>query len=232
VLKNITLRFEPRTVTALVGTSGSGKSTLLRMLIGLDVPDQGRVLVDENALLPGQHLALRRTVGYVTQDGGLFPHLTVRDNLALLPGYLHWRQIDIDARIAELAVRMQLPAVLLQRFPAELSGGQRQRAAVIRALMIQPVALLLDEPLGALDPVIRFDLQEQLQQEFAQLGGTVILVTHDLEEAAFLASRIVLLHEGEIVQDGTPDRLFEHPANAFVEKFVHARRSLSARLPA
>jgi osmoprotectant transport system ATP-binding protein len=231
VLKHITLCFEPGTVTALVGTSGSGKSTLLRMLIGLDVPDEGHVLVNGYPLLATQRLALRRTVGYVTQDGGLFPHLSIRDNLALLPRYLRWRQTAIDTRIDELAARVQLPETILRRFPAELSGGQRQRAAVIRALMIQPQALLLDEPLGALDPVIRFELQEQLHQEFARLAGTVILVTHDLEEAAFLAQRIVLLHDGEIVQDGAPDEVFQRPANAFVEKFVHARRSL-LRLPA
>ncbi len=225
-LNDINLRFEPGSVTALIGTSGSGKSTLLRLLIGLDRPDSGRVLVDGEPLLPDEHAALRRRVGYVTQDGGLFPHLTARDNLALLPRYLGWTPQRIDARAQELAARMQLPPDLLKRYPAELSGGQRQRVAVMRALMTNPDALLLDEPLGALDPVVRFDLQEQLRQVFAAYANTVILVTHDLAEAAFLASRLVLIHDGRVVQDGTPGDFLAHPADAFVRRFIGAHREL------
>ena len=225
-LDGVSLRFEPGSTTALIGTSGSGKSTLLRLLIGLDLPDTGRVLVDGRPLLPQQHLALRRRVGYVTQDGGLFPHLSARDNLALLPRFLGWNAARIDARAQELAARMQLPPELLRRYPAELSGGQRQRIAVMRALMTDPDALLLDEPLGALDPVVRHDLQEQLHQVFAAYDKTVILVTHDLPEAAFLAGRLVLIHEGRVVQDGTPHDLVAHPADAFVRRFVGAQREL------
>jgi osmoprotectant transport system ATP-binding protein len=196
------------------------------MLIGLDWPDSGRILVGGKPLLPAGRLALRRRVGYVTQDGGLFPHLRARDNLALLPRHLGWRAARIDARAAELAERMQLAPDLLQRFPAELSGGQRQRVAMMRALMTDPAALLLDEPMGALDPLVRFDLQEQLRQLFATLTCTVVLVTHDIAEAAFLASRLVLLHDGAVVQDGAPQEFFSHPADAFVRRFVSAHREL------
>ncbi|MFI4980698.1 MAG: ATP-binding cassette domain-containing protein [Nevskiales bacterium] len=225
-LDNVSLRFEPGSVTALIGSSGAGKSTLLRMLIGLDWPDAGQVTVDGRPLLPDGRMALRRRVGYVTQDGGLFPHLSARDNLALLPRHLGWSAAKIDARAQELAGRMQLPQDLLRRFPAELSGGQRQRVAVMRALMTDPAALLLDEPLGALDPVVRFDLQEQLRQVFADVASTVVLVTHDLPEAAFLASRLVLLHQGVVIQDGSPEKLFAHPANDFVRRFINAHRDL------
>lgn len=225
-LKDVSLRFEAGTVTALIGTSGSGKSTLLRMLIGLDLPESGRVVADGRPLAPSDRLLLRRRVGYVTQDGGLFPHLTVRDNLALLPRHLGWRPAAIDARAGELAGRMQLPVELLGRYPAQLSGGQRQRVAVMRALMTDPDALLLDEPLGALDPVVRFDLQEQLRQVFTAFSNTVILVTHDIAEAAFLAGRLVLMRNGEVVQDGPPEDFFTRPANEFVRRFVNAHREL------
>jgi osmoprotectant transport system ATP-binding protein len=228
-LKDVSLRFEVGTVTALIGTSGSGKSTLLRMLIGLDWPDGGQVMVEDKPLLPDERLLLRRRVGYVTQDGGLFPHLTARDNLALLPRHLGWRPGAIDARADELAGRMQLPVEMLRRYPAELSGGQRQRVAVMRALMTDPDALLLDEPLGALDPVVRFDLQEQLRQVFTTFSNTVILVTHDIAEAAFLAGRLVLMRNGEVVQDGPPEDFFTRPANEFVRRFVSAHRELPTR---
>ena len=225
-LKRVNLHFAPGTVTSLIGTSGSGKSTLLRLLIGLDRPDSGRVLVDGKPLLRDGHLTLRRRVGYVTQDGGLFPHLTARGNLALLARHLGWQPDRIAARAGELAARMQLSPDVLQRYPAELSGGQRQRVAMMRALMTNPDALLLDEPLGALDPVVRFDLQEQLRQVFAGYANTVVLVTHDLAEAAFLASRLMLIHDGVVVQDDTPENVLARPADAFVRRFIGAQRQL------
>ena len=230
-LNQLSLRLEAGSVTALIGTSGSGKSTLLRMLIGLDWPDSGSILVEQKPLLPAGRLALRRRVGYVTQDGGLFPHLSARDNLALLPRHLGWNAAAIDARACELAERMQLAPDTLRRYPAELSGGQRQRIAVMRALMTDPAALLLDEPLGALDPLVRFDLQEQLRQVFLSLSCTVVLVTHDIAEAAFLARRLVLLRHGAIVQDGTPEDFFNRPADDFVRRFVGAHRELPRLAP-
>jgi osmoprotectant transport system ATP-binding protein len=222
----VSLDFPAGSVTALIGGSGSGKSSLLRMLIGLDRPDQGRVLVEGRPLLPSGRMALRRRVGYVTQDGSLFPHLSARDNLALLPRSLGWPRARIDARARELAAQMQLEPELLRRFPAELSGGQRQRVSILRALMLDPAALLLDEPLGALDPLVRYDLQEQLRQLFAAARRTVVVVTHDLAEAVFLAPRLVLIRDGCVVQDGTPQDFVDRPADEQVRRFVRARREL------
>lgn len=225
------LEFAAGSVTALIGGSGSGKSSLLRMLIGLDRPDEGRVLVEGQSLLPAARMALRRRVGYVTQDGSLFPHLSARDNLALLPRSLGWPRARIDARAQELAAQMQLPPELLRRYPAELSGGQRQRVSIMRALMAEPAALLLDEPLGALDPMVRYDLQEQLRQLFGTARRTVVIVTHDLGEAAFLAPRLVLIRDGTVVQDGPPRNFVEHPADERVRRFVGARRELPGTQP-
>jgi osmoprotectant transport system ATP-binding protein len=223
---DVSVEFAARTVNAIIGTSGSGKSTVLRLLLGLEWPERGRILVDGHPLVRAERLLLRRRVGYVIQDGGLFPHLTARDNLALLPRYLGWHASAIDARATELAALMQLSAGLLGHYPGELSGGQRQRVAVMRALMTDPPALLLDEPLGALDPLVRFELQDQLRQLFTTLGKTVIIVTHDLPEAAFLAPRLLLMRNGRIVQDGNLEDLLEHPADEFVRRFVVAQRTL------
>jgi osmoprotectant transport system ATP-binding protein len=223
-LDDLTLRFPTGTVTAVIGSSGSGKSTLLRLLLGLELPDTGLVRVDGEAVSATNRLALRRHIGYVIQEGGLFPHLNVRDNLALLPRHLNWSRARIDARALELAELVEIPGSALTRFPSELSGGQRQRVAVMRALMTDPPAMLLDEPLGALDPLVRFDLQERLRQLFHVLGKTVVLVTHDLPEAAFIAPRLVLLRAGRVVQDAAAPELYERPADEFVRRFVAAYR--------
>jgi osmoprotectant transport system ATP-binding protein len=196
------------------------------MLLGLEWPDSGRIIVDHEVLTRADRLALRRRIGYVIQDGGLFPHLRVRDNLALLPRHLRWSRSRIDARADELRDLMQLPPDVFARYPGELSGGQRQRVAVMRALMTDPPALLLDEPLGALDPLVRFELQERLRELFRAMHKTVIVVTHDLAEAAYLAPRLVLMQHGHIVQDGSASDYAQHPANDFVRRFVTAQRSM------
>lgn len=224
ILESLTLQFAAGSVSAILGASGAGKSTLLRLLLGLEWPDRGQVCIDGTVLQPSQRLAVRRRIGYVIQEGGLFPHLTVQGNLALLPRYLGWSRERIRARAAELSELMHLPSSLLARFPAELSGGQRQRVAVMRALMSDPPALLLDEPLGALDPVVRDELQERLGALFRSLSKTVLIVTHDLPEAAVLADRLLLLHEGRILQDGPARQWLEQPANEFVRRFVAAQR--------
>jgi len=224
ILQRLTLRFPAGGVSAILGESGAGKSTLLRLLLGLDWPERGQVLIDGVALQPARRLAVRRQIGYVIQEGGLFPHLTALGNLALLPRYLGWSGERIRARAAELAELMALPAALLMRFPAELSGGQRQRVAVMRALMSDPPALLLDEPLGALDPLVRDELQQRLAALFRSLAKTVLIVTHDLAEAAVLADRLLLLHQGRIVQDGPARQWLEQPADDFVRRFVAAQR--------
>lgn len=225
-LENIQLQFAAGSTTALIGSSGSGKSTILRLLLGLEWPDRGTVRVNGDVLDPRHVLALRRRVGYVIQDGGLFPHLTALGNLSLLPRYLGWDAQRIRARVDALATLTNLPSSTLARFPAELSGGQRQRVALMRGLMADPDALLLDEPLGALDPIVRHDLQDELKQIFNELGKTVIVVTHDLAEAAWFADRLVLLRRGVVVQDGSLDDFRHRPADPFVERFVDAERRL------
>jgi len=225
-LDQVSLRFPAGSVTALIGSSGSGKSTLLRVLLGLEWPDQGYVQVDGHVLERTQVLELRRRVGYVIQDGGLFPHLTALGNLALLPHHLGWSRDRIRARAEELVALTHLPPSALERYPAELSGGQRQRVALMRGLMLDPGALLLDEPLGALDPIVRHELQDELKQIFDQLGKTVIVVTHDIAEAAWFADRIVLMRQGRVVQDGRLEDLRLRPADPFVTRFVEAQRTL------
>jgi osmoprotectant transport system ATP-binding protein len=225
-LDDVTLGFPAGSTTALIGSSGSGKSTLLRILLGLEWPDRGQVRVDGRVLEQARVLELRRRVGYVIQDGGLFPHLTALGNLALLPHHLGWSRDRIRQRAEELAALAHLPPDALERYPAELSGGQRQRVALMRGLMLNPGALLLDEPLGALDPIVRHELQDELKHIFEQLGKTVIVVTHDIAEAAWFADRIVLFRRGKVVQDGRLEDLRQRPVDPFVTHFVEAQRTL------
>ncbi len=209
-------------VTALIGPSGCGKSTLIRTVLALIEPDEGRVTVDGEAVNPRSAESVRRKVGYVIQDGGLFPHLTARENVTLMARFL--RRDGIDARLGELTDLTRLPKDALDRYPNELSGGQRQRVGLMRALMLQPKVLLLDEPLGALDPLVRASLQEDLKRVFGEQGLTVLLVTHDMGEAAYLADRIVLMRDGKIVQQGALDDFRERPAEPFVTEFMNAQR--------
>ena len=212
------------TITALIGPSGAGKSTLLRMLNGLVWPDSGVVRFRGEPLPRDGLPAVRRQIGYVVQGGALLPHLDARENVALVARWLGWEEARIAARIDELAAVGRLPREALRRFPRQLSGGQAQRVSLMRALMLDPEVLLLDEPLGALDPMTRFELQEDLRDAFTRLGKTVVLVTHDLAEAAFLARRTVLLREGRVVQEGTVEELARSPADEFVARFVRAQR--------
>ena len=229
-LDGVDLHIDAAATTALIGPSGAGKSTVLRMLIGLDWPDRGVVRFDGEPLRRERLLEQRRRIGYVIQEGGLFPHLTAADNVALVARVLRWPTEKIAERSRELARLCALPDGLLQRYPAELSGGQRQRVGLVRALMLDPSVLLLDEPLGALDPVIRHELQAQMRELFATLGKTVVLVTHDVAEAAWLADTLVLLRAGRIVQQGSARELVESPADPFVAQFMTAQRSLDEAL--
>ncbi len=206
--------------TALLGPSGCGKSTLLRSVVGLVTPRAGTLELDAAPLT--DFAAARQRLGYVIQEGGLFPHLTAGDNVALMARHLGWDEARIAARRQELAALTQLPEPLLLRFPRELSGGQRQRVALMRALMLDPDLLLLDEPLGALDPLIRADLQRELRAIFERLGKTVLLVTHDLVEARRLADRVVLMKDGRVVQAGPLAELEAQPAAPFVIRFLAA----------
>jgi osmoprotectant transport system ATP-binding protein len=228
VLGPIDLELPRGATTALVGPSGSGKSTLLRLLVGLIAPDRGTLRFSGKELSTADFATLRHRVGYVIQDGGLFPHLTAYDNLALLPRHLGWPPQRVRARVDELAALTRLPADGLHRYPAQLSGGQRQRVGLMRALMLEPEVLLLDEPLGALDPMVRADLQTDLKEVFTRLDKSAVLVTHDLGEAGYLASHVVLLRDGQVVQVGPLEELYAAPVDPFVTRFVRAQ---SYRLP-
>ncbi len=227
-----TLALEPTKLTAsagqttvLIGPSGCGKSTLLRLIMGLIHPDRGTVCLDGIAITPQNALQVRRRMGYVIQDGGLFPHRTARGNVTLLARYLGWARARVEARLEELTALTHFPREGLDRYPAQLSGGQRQRVGLMRALMLDPEVLLLDEPLGALDPMIRSELQADLKEIFQSLGKTVVLVTHDMGEAAYLGDHLVLLRDGSVVQRGTLDDLLNRPADEFVTQFISAQRS-------
>ncbi len=221
----LSLAIEPRRTTVLIGPSGCGKSTLLRLMNGLVAPDSGSVAFDGEAVTAATAIAVRRRLGYVIQEGGLFPHLTAGRNVSLMARHTGWPRERIAARLNELCDLTRLPPSALERYPSQLSGGQRQRVGLMRALMLNPDALLLDEPLGALDPMIRFELQEELRDIFRDLGKTVVLVTHDLHEAAFFADRVVLMQNGGIEQQGDMADLLERPASDFVRRFVRAQRS-------
>jgi osmoprotectant transport system ATP-binding protein len=210
--------------TVLIGPSGCGKSTLLRLMNGLIWPDRGVVSFEGITLAPSNVMAIRRRMGYVLQDGGLFPHLTSRGNATLMARYLGWSRARCSKRLNELVDLTRFPGDALERYPAQLSGGQRQRVSLMRSLMLDPDVLLLDEPLGALDPLFRSELQTDLRQIFGSLQKTVVLVTHDLSEAGYLGDEIVLLREGRILQSGTLHDLLERPADAFVTRFIRAQR--------
>ena len=224
-LDTVSLEIASGRTTALIGPSGCGKSTLLRLLLGLVVPDSGTVSVDGSTLDDAVVTSVRQRAGYVVQQGGLFPHLTARQNVCLMANHLRWPRERIADRVDELAALTHLPVDRLDRFPAELSGGQNQRVGLMRALMLDPQVLLLDEPLGALDPMIRFELQAELRELFAALGRTVVMVTHDLVEAAYLADTIVLMRQGRVVQGGTLGAMLDAPADEFVTRFIRAQRS-------
>jgi osmoprotectant transport system ATP-binding protein len=223
----IDLSVERGKATVLIGPSGCGKSTLLRLIIGLLEPDSGQIQFDGAQLRSDKIDIVRRRIGYVIQEGGLFPHLTARGNVLLMARHLGRNENESVARLNELCALTRLPENLLDRYPLELSGGQRQRVSLMRALMLSPELLLLDEPLGALDPLVRAALQKDLKEIFARLQQTALLVTHDLAEAAYLGGQIVLMNEGRIVQQGSIVDLRERPASNFVSDFINAQRGLA-----
>jgi osmoprotectant transport system ATP-binding protein len=225
-LQPTNLSIERGKTTVLIGPSGCGKSTLLRLIIRLIEPDSGTIKFDGAPMTRENIDVLRRRIGYVIQEGGLFPHLTARANILLLPRHLGKSDEELRPRLLELCALTRFPENLLPRYPVELSGGQRQRVSLMRALMLSPELLLLDEPLGALDPLVRAGLQKDLKEIFARLQQTALLVTHDLAEAAYLGDEIVLMNEGRIIQRGSIVDFRERPANEFVSEFINAQRAL------
>jgi len=221
VVDDVSMQMREGTITAIVGTSGAGKSTLLRMINRLVEPTSGRVLIDGQDTMSIPEDALRHRIGYVIQGHGLFPHRTVAGNIATVPRLLGWDTKRIAGRVDELLNLFQLdPAEFAGKYPHELSGGQQQRVGVARALAARPALLLMDEPFGALDPVIRSKAQDDLLAIQRRLGTTVVLVTHDMEEAFRLGDRIAVMDGARLLQDGTAAELLAHPAEGFVERLV------------
>jgi osmoprotectant transport system ATP-binding protein len=216
----------PRATLAVIGPSGCGKSTLLRTIVGLLRPDRGRIHIGGTLLTPPERRALQLRMGYVIQEGGLFPHLTAAENVGLVARDLGWPAAKIRGRIGELLELTRIPEPLLGRYPGQLSGGQRQRVALMRALMLDPELLLLDEPFTALDPMIRSDLQRELKEIFQGLRKSVLFVTHDMAEAAFVAEEMAVMRAGRILQRGTLAELIRAPEHPFVTEFVRAQRVL------
>jgi osmoprotectant transport system ATP-binding protein len=214
--------------TVLIGPSGCGKSTLLRLIIRLIEPDSGSITLDDTPVTADSINRLRRRIGYVIQEGGLFPHLSTRANVLLMARHIGKAEDETHDRLMELCELTRFSQNLLPRYPLELSGGQRQRVSLMRALMLSPELLLLDEPLGALDPLVRASLQKDLKEIFTRLGQTVLFVTHDLGEAIYFADEIVLMNDGRIVQKGTITDLRERPADPFVSEFINAQRGITS----
>lgn len=209
--------------TVLLGPSGSGKSTILRIISGLIEPTTGSIEIDGKKLTRGNLLEIRRRMGYVIQSGDLFPHLSARRNILLVAQELRLPASEMTARLEELCALTKIPHALLDHYPVELSGGEQRRVSLMRALMLKPDILLLDEPMGALDPMVRAGLIADLKPLFARLKTTVILVTHDLVEAARLGDLVVLLKAGRIVQKGSFAEFSLCPAEPFVKEFFDAQ---------
>ena len=206
----------------ILGSSGSGKTTTLKMINGLIAPSAGEILIDGQKLRELDLVKLRRHMGYVVQQIGLFPHMTIGQNIAVVPKMLHWDKEEINNRVKELLSLVQLnPAEYMNRYPQQLSGGQQQRVGVARALATNPPYVLFDEPFVALDALTRMELQREVKKIHESLAEkTFMFVTHDINEALFLGQRVMIMHEGRIVQFATPEEIIRHPATEFVEQLL------------
>jgi osmoprotectant transport system ATP-binding protein len=233
VLKHVSLEVAEGEFLAIVGPSGSGKTTLLRLINRLADPTTGTVRVGETDIRETDQILLRRRIGYVFQGVGLFPHMTVAENIAITPRLIGWDEAKRAARVDELLLLVRLdPEKYRTRFPAELSGGERQRIGVARALAAEPRIVLMDEPFGALDALTRDALQRDYRDLHEKLDLTTVMITHDLTEAALLADRIVVIHRGEIVEQGTPREIMTEPKDAYVRELVKTPKSQAERLAA
>ncbi len=227
-LKSLDLWVKQGEIMVIIGPSGCGKTTAMKMINRLNEPSSGKILIEGKDVAELEPVELRRNIGYVIQNIGLFPHMTIADNVALVPKLKKWPKTDYLARVKELLEMVDLdPVVYTKRYPGELSGGQQQRIGVIRAMAADPPIILMDEPFSALDPISREQLQDELVQLQTELKKTIVFVTHDMDEALKIATRICLMKDGEIMQIATPEDLLRHPANEFVRSFVGEGRLAS-----
>ncbi|MEZ2222544.1 ABC transporter ATP-binding protein [Rhizobium sp. RCC_161_2] len=221
------LEIETGTTVALIGPSGCGKTTTMRMINRLETPTRGRVLVNGRDVAETDQKQLRRSIGYVIQQVGLFPHMTIARNVATVPRLLGWDKARTDRRIDELLDLVGLdPAIMRRRLPHELSGGQRQRVGFARALAADPAIMLMDEPFGAIDPITRVRLQDEFRQILKKVSKTVVIVTHDIDEAIKMGDRIAIMRDGRLLQYDTPEAILARPANDFVESFLGPDRAI------
>lgn len=225
VLNDLNLEMKEGEITVLIGPSGCGKTTTMKLINRLILPSSGRIEIGGQDISAFDPVALRRKVGYVIQHIGLFPHMTIAQNVAVVPRLLKWEKSKTVARVDELLHMVGLePRLYRNRYPSELSGGQQQRIGVIRALAADPSIILMDEPFSALDPISREQLQDELIRLQQELKKTIVFVTHDMDEAIKIADTIVLMNAGHIVQTGHPDQILRHPANDFVTHFIGKKR--------
>ena len=224
---NLDLHIEAGTTVAMIGPSGCGKTTTMRMINCLETPTRGRVLVNGNDVANTDPKQLRRTIGYVIQQVGLFPHMTIARNIATVPRLLGWDKARTDRRIDELLELVSLdPAVMRNRLPHELSGGQRQRVGFARALAADPAIMLMDEPFGAIDPITRVRLQDEFRQILKKVSKTVVIVTHDIDEAIKMGDRVAIMRDGHLLQYDSPEAILANPANEFVKNFLGPDRTI------
>lgn len=229
VIRDLNLEINAGQFVCLIGPSGCGKTTTLKMINRLFEPTSGQILVNGQEISTADPVQLRRNIGYVIQQVGLFPHMTIADNIGLVPKLQGWDASRIESRVDELLNLVGLdPAAYRNRYPRQLSGGQQQRVGVLRALAAEPDLILMDEPFGALDPITRESLQDELKRLKSRLKKTIVFVTHDMDEALKLADRVIIMKEGAIVQDGTPDDILRNPCNQFVAEFIGHNRVRSA----
>ncbi len=223
-VRELSLTVEGGELLALIGPSGSGKTTTLRMINRLVEPDEGRVLINGQNISEIDAVSLRRNIGYVIQQIGLFPHMRVWENIGIIPKLEGWEEERIRRRVDELLKLVDLPLEFADRYPWQLSGGQQQRVGLARALALDPPLLLMDEPFGALDPILRKQLQEEFARIKEELGRTIVVVTHYIEEAFRLGDRIAIMNEGRLIQVGEPEELIINPVNELVEDITGAKR--------
>ncbi|MDY3276649.1 MAG: betaine/proline/choline family ABC transporter ATP-binding protein [Staphylococcus chromogenes] len=226
---NMNIEIQQGEFIAFIGTSGSGKTTALRMINRMIEATEGQIMINGKDVRQMNPVQLRRSIGYVIQQIGLMPHMTVRENIVLVPKLLKWSQEKKDAKARELIKLVDLPEEYLDRYPSELSGGQQQRIGVVRALAAEQDIILMDEPFGALDPITRDTLQDLVKKLQQKLGKTFIFVTHDMDEAIKLADKICIMSYGKVIQYDTPDNILRHPANDFVRDFIGQNRLIQDR---